>query len=161
MAAPKRNKAQREVDLIRTAELYLEGHSVRVIARKLSAEREYSLTHVSIVTDIKLLLKRWRDAQLDDMDAALAAELARLSKLEVEAWEAWRRSQEDAVTVTEEDRTGRESGSTHRTQTAGQCGDPRFLAVIEKCVARRCSLLGLEDHVVSVRLSVLEGELGL
>ena len=135
--------------------------SYRQIAARLAEERPYSLSHVCIGDDVQLLLKRWRAEQLDNVDDRLAAELQRLAQIEREAWRGWERSLEDSVTHVTEERTGDIDGATDRTTRTGQAGDPRFLQTVEKCVSRRCELLGLSDHVVNIRLGELEAALGI
>lgn len=150
-----RTPGQREADLLAISRMHLEGLSSREIAARLSSERDYSLSHTSILTDLRTILGRWQTEQTANLDRALTLQLAKLDRVEAEAWHAWRRSLEDAVTeVSESDGTG-------RTTRAGQSGDPRLLAIVEKCIARRASLLGLEDHVLRLKIDELELLLGV
>ena len=61
--------------------------------------------------------------------------------LEREAWEAWERSKKPAQSA-----VIHIDGDRQRTQkkVEEQCGDPRYLDQIQKCVASRRALLGLD-----------------
>ena len=116
----KRTEPQRKLDRERIAELFLLGHSMREIAKQLTSEREYSISHVTIKADIDSLLTEWQESRLSCMDKIVAGELEKLLGLEKTAWQAW--------------------------QMSVDCGepDPRYLSQIEKCYSRRATLLGLD-----------------
>jgi hypothetical protein len=84
---------------------------------------------------------------LEDIDIWLAVELEKTLALEAEAWAAWERSQLDEETHRVSKAVVSEMGKVvpieEQFTTKGQSGDPRFLAMIDKCIDRRCKLLGL------------------
>lgn len=146
MSKPKRSKAERSRDLVLIAGLYLRGYTQHLIADEVNAayKEDDQISRRQIGYDIKVLHKQWRESQLIDIDDAKARELARIDKLEFEAWEAWERSQLDAETVIEE--MGGKKGSPptrKRTETRGQTGDPRFLVIVDKCIDKRIRIFGL------------------
>jgi hypothetical protein len=113
----------------RVAAGYLAGQSQDAIA---AAEG----VHKSQVTrDLVAIRKDWRAAACRDYDTKLAEELARLARIEAEAWAGWEQSKQDAET--------RYAGSDKTwKRTEGQAGDPRFLERLCWCVEQRLKLLG-------------------
>lgn len=55
--------------------------------------KTYSLDTVK--KDIDLLLKEWREERIDDMDASISLELARIDAIIVELWAQWEKSKQD------------------------------------------------------------------
>ena len=147
MAAPKRTRIQRERDLVIVSDLYLRGETQQAIAGIVSESYpEFSLTQQQIGYDIKKLLGRWQKQQFLNIDDIKARELARINKMEREAWDAWDRSKEDAETTISKVRgaTGdKEPKQVERTEQAkGQVGNPAFMKVIQWCVEQRCKIFG-------------------
>jgi hypothetical protein len=121
------------------ATLFLQG-----IRRQGELAQRLGVDRSTVSRDLKVLNARWKEAAVRDLDAAKGQELDRLHLLEQEYWAAWRRSQQAHETTTTEQTTG---GDGDRTRAAirkdEQCGDPRFLQGVERCVAKRCEILGL------------------
>lgn len=135
----RRTSAQREKDLAYTAKKYCEGVIQAEIADELG------VTQATISNDLNELRSRWLASSIRDFDAARAEELAKVDNLEREYWEAWKRSCEDAETVTEKivgDTKNKRGEKTRRVE--GQAGDPRFLAGVQWCIERRCKILGID-----------------
>lgn len=118
------------------ADLYLQGELQADIAI------EVGLSEATVSRDLKVLHKQWLADSRADFSKAKARELAAIFRLEREHWAAWLRSCEDAETC--QTTTGKDGVERITTTTKGQAGDPRFLAGIEKCVAARRKLLGLD-----------------
>jgi hypothetical protein len=97
-----------------------------------------------VSNDIKLLVKRWRESALVDVDNAKVEELARINRLELEYWEAWKRSQRDKEAELTETQVGDKSYTKAQERKEGQTGDPRFLAGVQWCIERRCKILGID-----------------
>lgn len=154
---PRRNLGERERDLVIVSDLYLQGWTQQAMAERVSQNYpdERPLTRQQIGYDIQKLLARWRKEQFLNVDKAVARELARIDRLEREAWDAWERSKLDAETVTVRTRSGRQGQPTAETfrKTEGQAGDPGFLRVVQWCVEQRCKLLGVSVD----RLDVTSG----
>jgi len=144
VAAPKRIQQQREQDLLFIERLYVRGISQREIATELGKVRPYTVSHKTIGRDIHTILDRWRQEMLHDVDQLKAAELARLNRLEREAWDAWDRSCTFREKTLTEQKTFKETEELREQQTReGLIGDPRYLATIQWCIAKRCEILGL------------------
>jgi hypothetical protein len=140
---PKRKPAEREADLLETAQRYARGESYREIAAVINSHRTYQLSHQTISKDVVEILKRWRATAAAEISEAKAAELLRINQLEREAWMAWERSKEDAQRR-KSVRTGGDTPDRVELNVEGQCGDPRYLQQVQWCIERRCKLLGLD-----------------
>ena len=131
-------KATREERLVTVASMYLKGHLQREIGEV------FGLTQQAIARDIKELQKRWRESALVDFNEALQRELARIDELEREYWQAWRDSKKSLKLVRQIDEVT-EKGSrtgTHK-EARDSHGDSAYLAGVERCIAQRCKILGL------------------
>jgi hypothetical protein len=99
-----------------------------------------------------------------DFNDAKARELAKIDQLEREYYAAWHRSCEDAETTKQKKRGKVEKrkdddGQFVAEQPAemtrilkGQAGDPRYLQGVERCIEKRCKIMGIESptrHQVS------------
>ena len=95
----KRTKEQIAFDRAFCADLFLRGYPYREIAKRLNddlAKRkmEYRLTESMVYYDIQQLLIAWKRDQLESIDQYVTAELQKLDKMEVEAWNAWELSKQ-------------------------------------------------------------------
>jgi predicted transcriptional regulator len=83
------------------------------------------VTQATVSRDLKALHGEWLQSALRDVDDAKAEELAKIDRLEREYWEQWENS-----------KTNREG----ETKGAGMS----YGAGIERCIERRCKILGIE-----------------
>lgn len=137
MASHKRN-VKRLVILERrknVAKRYLRGETQWEIARA------FEVDQATISTDLKAIQQEWLAQAVLDRGEWTARELARIDEVERNAWTAWSRSQEDAQVLRAKMR-GQQSETEKVSK--GQAGDPRYLEIVLKCVAKRCELLGLD-----------------
>jgi predicted transcriptional regulator len=84
-----RTKTQREADAAEVERLDRRGYSQREIASRIGVAPS------QVCYDLKLLRKRYRDAQLSERSAAVAEKLAQYRDIRREAWEAWERSKDN------------------------------------------------------------------
>jgi hypothetical protein len=119
----------------KVSELHVQGWSQCSIAEHLAVRQS------TICEDLRHISKAWRESSIRDFDAARDLEIQKLNRIEREAWDAWERSKQPAKMATVDGPNG--SSKTKRT-VRDQYGDPRFLEVIEHCVAARRELLGLD-----------------
>lgn len=160
----KRTAAQKEADLSLVAKLLIrENLTQREIADKIAENRNYSLSTEQISNDIKELIKRWRDAYLDDIDILKGRELQRIDQLESAYWDSYDRSlkginefREDVTEFTnEEDRLGEEDTPTKKKKFVSRKfqnerdGESKFLSGIQWCIDKRCEILGLNAPLKS------------
>jgi len=102
----------------------------------------------TIQQDLAFLTEAWRSSALRDITEVKAEELAKLDRLEKEAWIAWDRSvgrhNSHTTKTGRVDRDGiviKEPEVTVKVDTLD--GDPRFMAIILDCQKRRAELMGL------------------
>ena len=138
----------------RVARLYLQGQTQRQIAKVVG------VSQTQVCFDLQAIREEWRKSALMNFTERQAQELAKLERLEAEAWDAWERSKAEqlqtyaeteqtlpadgepaAAPVPRKPRTKRSKSSIRKTQSAGE---DRFMEVILKCVERRCKMLGID-----------------
>lgn len=141
MAPRARTKVQREKDLQQIAEMYLSGRTQADIGNILG------LTQQTISNDLKALQQRWLESSVRDFDELRAEQLAKIDRLEAEYWAAWDRSKRPKT------RKGKKSKTTSgplgdsdesSVVVEERDGNPAWLAGVDKCIERRCKLLGLD-----------------
>lgn len=102
------------------------------------------------VNQVYRILKRskelWREWRVDNWDAHMTAELARIDRIESEAWAAWERSKSASVETLDESKdTAWGPMQTNRTKKTTRYGEAMFLKVALECVDQRLKLLGAFD----------------
>lgn len=123
----------------RVGAMYLQGKAQWEIAKAVGA------TDRTIRRDVKAIEAEWLLSAVMDLNAAKAKELARLDRVEREAWRGWRRSLQKAEKSRAKTVTTPKGKHTEAEKTsAGQAGDPRFLQEVRGCIERRCKLLGID-----------------
>lgn len=140
MPRPKEEPTKIAERQAKAAEMYVMGQTQAAIARELGVSRP------TITVDLQAIRKQWRESAIRDFDVLKDVELAKLEKTEREAWDAWIRSQANAVKV----KTTQEKGGDFdkvESWSEQQVGDPRFLAVVQTCIQKRCAILGLDAPV--------------
>lgn len=148
--AAKRSKYEVERDRQIVSEYYLKGHSSRSIAGIVMEKvgKGYSVSHTTISGDIKALLKQWQKERINDIDKVKAVELEKLDKLEQTYWDAWEKSIQDYKrTSLKQKGTTSSSRPEYREQTTMEMishGNPAYLAGVERCIERRCKILGID-----------------
>jgi hypothetical protein len=117
------------------ADLYVQGWSQTAIAEHVG------ISQATVCDDLKRIRAEWRQSMVRDFDEARSKELAKLDRIEREAWAAWERSQKPAQSAVI---TGEGAQQPTRKTLKNQHGDPRFLDMVHKCVAARRAILGLD-----------------
>lgn len=137
-----RRKAEKDRDYKNIGRLYLQGLAQSEIATQLG------ISQSTVSRDLQTIQKTWIHDAARDIGERKAQELAKVDALELEYWEAWKRSQENAETRTLK---GKGAASNEgpadveqTVRTEGQVGDPRFLTGIQWCIERRCLILGVD-----------------
>lgn len=117
------------------ADLYLQGWSQSAIAQHVQADQS------TINRDLKAIQKEWRNSSVRNFDAARELEIRKIDLLEREAWAAWERSKKPSQAAV---LIGEGSGQQTRKTMKNQNGDPRYLDLVNRCIAQRATLLGLD-----------------
>jgi hypothetical protein len=129
----------RRLEIVRrrqqVAELYVQGWSQMAIAEHLG------ISQATVCDDLKRIRNDWRQSAVRDFDQARDKELAKLDRIEREAWAAWERSQKPAQSAVIQ---GEGAQQPTRKTLKNQNGDPRFLELAMKCIAARRAILGLD-----------------
>lgn len=136
-----RSEAQQERDRREIARLYLQGMYQTDIAERLG------LSQSTVSRDIQVLIDEWKIERVYDINEAKARELAKVDNLELEYWEAWHRSQENAEKEIKKAKGTAKGGTANQEIqkiSEGQTGDPRFLSGVQWCIERRCLILGVD-----------------
>jgi len=162
-----RKRSNREVkrDRADIARLYLVEHKTQDEIAVI-----YKVTQQQISYDLAQMAEEWRAQRLQAIDVHKDQELVRIGILEREYWDAWKRSQRDAVTKTTESVPGKpdddeipdgidlepdelaqvmasrdtEAILKRVEKRVGQVGAKAFLDGLEWCSENRRKLLGLD-----------------
>lgn len=145
MTVSTRKKTDVEARRRDVGRLYLSGKTQTEIAK------EQDVTQATISRDLKALREQWLASALIDINEAKGRELAKIDALEVEYWEAWRRSigeqireRTKAKGISIDGQAGSPKQIEKTVQKFTLIGDPRFLQGIERCIDKRCKILGLD-----------------
>jgi predicted transcriptional regulator len=125
------------------ADLFLQGRTQSFIAAQLE------IAQSTVSEDLHHVREAWHESAIGMIDETRERELKKIDLVEREAWAAWERSQKPAQSAVV---TGDGTGKQTRKSMKNQTGDPRFLDQINKCIAHRRALLGLDVAPVSVPL---------
>lgn len=141
----------REARMDILAKLYRHGYTYREMREEVMRRldmKTYSLSTVK--KDVEALLKQWREERSFDLEQLLSAELARIDEIIREAWEAWEKSKEDYEETRQKQKgvptQGGEISTAYIEKTINEqrnCGDPRYLTIIDSQLKERRKLLGL------------------
>lgn len=146
MAVTPTKRAQIAARRADVAERYLRGQSMRKIGLALG------VNVATVHSDIEACRAEWRERRISATDEQIVTELAKLDELERTYWEAWERSltprnhtsQRQVNTQGGVTRIGAGVSYAVQTQTVERDGNPAYLGGVERCIERRCKLLGLD-----------------
>lgn len=134
---PHLRRKEREAHLAKVSELYCKGMLQMDIAHQLG------VVPSQIMYDMKILMARWKESQIQNIDERKIAELTRIDQLELTYWDGWARSLKDKrVTMLAKDK-----GQWPQTHTSikkeRRDGSATFLQGVQWCIEQRCKILGL------------------
>ena len=143
---PKRSPDELLRDKAVIAQWVLEGRDQQWIADQLSSIRTYSLSRQTIANDIKAVRAEWMSISIEAYDKAKQIELARIEEDEKRYLQAWERSLKPKTRHEEGTTSGDSGGSSfEKIIEESQNGNAAFLAGIDRCRARRNTILGLDS----------------
>lgn len=132
----------------KVAYFILRGHNYREVAQMIGVKSTQT-----VWASVQRCIAYWRQETLKHIDQWLGIEIHKTMRIEAEAWAAWERSRLPAETqrIVQAALPPEDNGNEATTfvpvevqsTQKGQAGDPRYLVVIDKCIDRRCKLLGL------------------
>jgi DNA-binding CsgD family transcriptional regulator len=124
------------------SKLYLTGKGQYEIAKATG------VTQATISTDLKWLREQWIRSALVAFNERQSIELAKLDRVEAEAWDAWERSKQPIERTTTERVAEGDKDDKPRTKasrvTENRHGDLGALAIVTECIKRRCAIFGLD-----------------
>ncbi|PTX14436.1 hypothetical protein C8N40_111101 [Pontibacter mucosus] len=146
--AAVRKKHEQERDRNIVAEYYVKGYSTRAIAQIIADKvgGGYTLNHNTVSNDVKYLLKQWQNERINDINEQKVLELSKLDKLEQTYWQAWEKSIEDHKKSSKKLK-GKGDKPDYKEMTETEVvayGNPAYLAGIERCIDKRCKILGID-----------------
>ena len=134
-----RTKPNKNLDILnrrhQVAQLYLQNWTQAQIAEQLGVRQP------TISADLKQIREQWRESGVRDFNEARELELQKIDLVERESWDAWQRSKKPTQSATVD---GQGAGSRTKKTMRNQVGDPRFLDQVNKCIAQRRAILGLD-----------------
>lgn len=122
--------------------MYLQGMTQMKIAE------EIGVTQAIISKALAICREEWKEKAAMNIDELKQRELAKIDMLELEYWEAWKRSQESVETqrskiVGLESKAPQPKRLERTVTTENHIGDPRYLSGIQWCITKRCEILGI------------------
>lgn len=153
MSESDRSESQKAKHLAEIAARYLRGETQAAIADSLGVSQS------TVSRDLRELRAFWRESAIRDFDELVAEQLAKIDALEAEYWQAWQRSLKVKETIRNESGEN-DKGPWTKTITSREVliGESSYLAGVERCIAARCKLLGLDKPAKSeVEISSNEG----
>ena len=116
------------------SKMYLSGMA------QFEISNETDISQQQISSDLKVLRKEWINSALIDFNEARSKELAKIDNLEIEYWDAWKKSKEDYEKSKRkyQDKQLKELNKEDVIMT----GDPRFLEGVRWCITKRCEIFG-------------------
>lgn len=145
-----RTDFERERDMARAAELYLQGHPQWRIGQIIGVSQS------QISDDLGEIKNRWRESAIMDFNERKARELAKIDELERIAWDAYKKSclpkkqltrkRKSIIIGEDKDNEGTPASEIERTlRVEHQApGNESFLGRVAWCIDRRCELLGID-----------------
>lgn len=130
------------------AKLYLKGWTQTEIGIN------QGVSQGQISQDLEKIREDWRESAIVDFNDAKIKELAKLDQLESTLWKAWERSLEPIKKSTKRMQGKVDHKKLATSQTVDnfnttevveeRLGDPRYLEGVQRCIQKRCDLLGLD-----------------
>lgn len=159
----RRDKEAREQRLQVIASLYVQGLTLFAISKRVN------VTPGQLTYDMKVLVKRWQESALSDIQHLKLKELVKIDELERVYWDAWERSKAERTTSSTKKKERQQTEPDTNQQPVGfkpnkrgqkgppvnvanieamlrkeeNFGDPRFLAGIQWCIDTRCQIWGI------------------
>jgi len=102
---------------------------------------EVSISQVS--RDMKKISEQWQKSAMEDIQKIKSEDLQELLLVQSTAWREYERSREEKVKKSMKKKTGGIRSGTEQMQTKEQMvGDPKWMDVVLKCIAKREEILG-------------------
>ncbi len=146
LALQKRDPEEVMRDEIVIANMYFQGVALSKMTAELKKRTEspYKIGVQRMGQILKDLNVRWQEANVIKLDFIKNKELAKLDALEDEYWRGWHRSMEDRMeTMKMRGMVDNKSVWKKTKKKIKRDGATRYLEGVERCIEKRCRLLGL------------------
>lgn len=171
---PQRTKYQVSQDKALISELCLKGYTQQRISNEINSRYKQSgskvtITVASVTKDLKEIKNEWQSSANENMAEHKIIELKKIDALEREYWDSWQKSIQKDTKRTISKKISYRGGEEIRQSESKEedyFGDPRFLDGINKCIEKRCNILGLtrqEEATTSssIIITIEESTVGL
>lgn len=145
---PERDETTKALHYVQISRLYLQGMSQHEIGK------EIGLSQQQVSLDLKAIRSIWKQSAAMKFDERLAMEVARIDELERTYYEAWKRSIKERQRSTQQfgqvgdvKKGERPSPANLTVQSEDSLGNVAYLQGVERCIAMRCKLFGLEPAI--------------
>lgn len=149
----QRNELDRAKDVWWEVGELAKGRTYRDIASELTERNGYYISAVSVYNDLNRALVEWKRENMDNIDAYIARELARLEEIERRVLIDYDRSKTlrpaEYAALMKRGLTIEEIDEIYRVKGRELAGDPRYLETLLHLQRQRMDLLGLKGNDVA------------
>ncbi len=149
----QRNELDRAKDVWWEVGELAKGRTYREIASELTERNGYYISAVSVYNDLNRALVEWKRENMDNIDAYIARELARLEEIERRVLIDYDRSKTlrpaEYAALMKRGLTIEEIDEIYRVKGRELAGDPRYLETLLHLQRQRMDLLGLKGNDVA------------
>lgn len=141
-----RNHLDREKDAWWAVQQLARGKTYREIAKEISEKNGYYISHYTIWHDIEDVLVEWKRENMDNVEAFIAKEIARLEEIESLVMKNFEKSKlprpNEYASLIKRGMTPEEIDQMYE-ERGGMAGDPRYLETMLHLQKQRMELLGI------------------
>lgn len=130
----KREKIEREDDLVIVANLYKRNWTIRAIAAELTKRRPYSISPSQVKYDLDAIISRWKEKQKKYIDNFITIQLEQIAALKEEAWKEYIRSKSPTKSIKEK-REAIVNTGIHSIKQAEDISDIELDAIFDDSIA--------------------------
>lgn len=141
-----RTELDREQDVWYAVAELAKGKSYREIAKDLSEKKHYNISFQQIYNDVQEVLVEWKRQNMENIDAYIAKDLARLEEIERVVLQNFEKSKlprpNEYAALMKRGYTAEEIDEMY-SERGGYAGDPRYLETLLHIQRQRMDLLGI------------------
>lgn len=158
-----RNLIDREKDAWFAVGELARGKTYREIAQELNDKNGYNLSHVQVWHDIEEVLVEWKRENMENIDAFIAKELARLEEIESIVMKNFEKSKlprpNEYASLMKRGLTAEEIDEMY-DERGGMAGDPRYLETLLHLQKQRMDLLGISHGTDVAQNTIVQYNFG-
>lgn len=158
----KRNELDKTADMWFAVKELAKGKEYREIAEELKQRNGYSISYVQVWHDVEEALVEWKRQNMENIDAYIAKDLARLEEIErivMQNFEASKTlSPTDYAALMKRGYTQEEIDDMYKDKPLA--GDPRFLDTLLRVQLQRMKLLGIDKGMDVAQQTIVNYNFG-